>query len=320
MGMGLRSAALRAAVGDIDIRQRIGKARGAFAKLRPMWRSKNYSRRTKIKIYQACVLSLLLYGSECWRMTVHDLKKLQSFHTSCLRKFLHIDRTATHEYCSHTETMELESPLLSSLVAELRPKLTVACGQIANVLSCIAQRPLCHLIMAFDQITNFPSYVARRLLSHLIITCDQNTALSSDEARICVKHLHGVDDIRADGAIEYNRTIVQSSKCGTGSILLYNVTKSRRAQSSVQTSINDTHNNYDSKLIKRYERDVRVVAGKNGDRSCSVAMISTNAEKSQAVKKQKATGNETENHLEFLFVELLNCLEERNTEVDLKNY
>ncbi|KAL9961784.1 hypothetical protein ACROYT_G030803 [Oculina patagonica] len=62
--------------------------------------------------------------------------------------------------------------------------------------------------------------------------------LSSDEARICVKHLHGVDDIRADEAIEYNRTIVQSSKCGTGSILLYNVTKSRRAQSSVQTSIN----------------------------------------------------------------------------------
>ena len=158
----------------------------------------------------------------------------------------------------------------SSRCAALRPKLTVACGQIANFLSCIAQRPLCHLIMACDQIRNFPSYVARRLLSHLIITYDQNTALSSDEARICVKHLHGVDEIRADEAIEYNRTtvqsdeaieynrtIVQSSKCGTGSILLNNVTKSRRAQSSVQTSINDTHNNYDSKLIKRYERDVR---------------------------------------------------------------
>jgi len=155
--------------------------------------------------------------------------------------------------------------------------------------------------MACDQITNFPSYVARRLLSHLIITYDQNTALSSDEARICVKHLHGVDEIRADEAIEYNRTtvqsdeaieynrtIVQSSKCGTGSILLNNVTKSRRAQSSVQTSRNDTHNNYDSKLIKRYERDVRVVAGKNGDSSCSVAMISTNAEESQAVKKAKS--------------------------------
>ncbi len=65
--------------------------------------------------------------------------------------------------------------------------------------------------MACDQIINFPSYVAWRLLSHLIISCDQNTALWSDEARICVKHLHGVDDIRADEAIEYNRTIVQSS-------------------------------------------------------------------------------------------------------------
>ena len=49
-------------------------------------------------------------------------------------------------------------------------------------------------------------------------------------------------------------------------------------------------------------------------------MFSINAEKTQAVKKtkkkQKATGKETENHLEFLFVELLNRLEERNTEVD----
>jgi len=75
---------------DIDIRQRIGKARGAFAKLRPMWRSRNYSRRMKIKIYEACVLSVLLHRSECWRMTVHDLRKLQSFHTSCLRKIVHI--------------------------------------------------------------------------------------------------------------------------------------------------------------------------------------------------------------------------------------
>ena len=33
-----------------------------------------------------------------------------------------------------------------------------------------------------------------------------------DEARICVKHLHGVDEIRADEAIEYNRTTVQSDE------------------------------------------------------------------------------------------------------------
>ena len=71
----------------IDIRQRIGKARGAFAKLRPMWRRRNFSRRTKIKIYQACVLSVLRL--RIW-MLENMLCMLQSFHTSCLRKLLHI--------------------------------------------------------------------------------------------------------------------------------------------------------------------------------------------------------------------------------------
>ena len=39
---------------------------------------------------RSCVLSMLLYGSECWRMTVADLKKLQTFHTNCLRKIARI--------------------------------------------------------------------------------------------------------------------------------------------------------------------------------------------------------------------------------------
>ena len=90
------------------------------------------------------------------------------------------------------------------------------------------------------EIANFPSCVARRPLCHLIMTCDHNTTLSSYEAQICVEHLHSVDQIRADEAIKYNRSIVQSSKSGSGSILLYYASKSRRAQSSVQISINDS--------------------------------------------------------------------------------
>ena len=43
-------------------------------------------------------------------------------------------------------------------------------------------------------------------------------------------------------------------------------------------------------------------------------------EKTQPVKKQQATGNKTESHLDFLFVELLNCLEERHAEVGYKIY
>ena len=139
--------------------------------------------------------------------------------------------------------------------------------------------------------------------------------LSSYEAHICVEHLH---QIRGDEAIKYNRSIVQSSKSGSGSILLYYESKSRCAQSSVQISINDSRRcNY---APKSYERDISGIAAKIGDRSCSPALVSINAEKTQPVKNQQATGNKTESNLDFLFVELLNCLEERHAEVGYKIY
>ena len=75
---------------DVDIRNRLNKARNAFMSLRSVWRSANYSTKTKLRIYQSCLLSTLLYGSECWRMTEHDLSRLASFHTASLRKILRI--------------------------------------------------------------------------------------------------------------------------------------------------------------------------------------------------------------------------------------
>ena len=90
-----------------------------------------------------------------------------------------------------------------------------------NPSSCAAPRR--KLTMACGRIINFPSCVVRRLLCHLIVNCDRSTTLSSYEAHICAEHLQSVDQIRADEAIKYNRSIVQSSKLksGSGSILLY---------------------------------------------------------------------------------------------------
>ena len=47
----------------------LNKARNAFRMLNNVWRSSQYITKTKVKIYQSCVMSTLLYGSECWRMT-----------------------------------------------------------------------------------------------------------------------------------------------------------------------------------------------------------------------------------------------------------
>ena len=73
-----------------DIHSRLGKARSVFRDMNNIWRSAQYSTNTKLKLYQSCVVSTLLYGSECWRMTEADLTKLRSFHTTCLRRIQRI--------------------------------------------------------------------------------------------------------------------------------------------------------------------------------------------------------------------------------------
>jgi hypothetical protein len=73
-----------------DIQARLAKARGAFAQLQPVWRSNQYSVRTKLRLYGSNVKSVLLYGSECWRAIKSEMKKVESFHNGCLRKILRI--------------------------------------------------------------------------------------------------------------------------------------------------------------------------------------------------------------------------------------
>ena len=73
-----------------DIKNRLSKARNAFRMMNNVWKSSQYSTKTKLRLYQTCVISTLLYGSECWRMTESDLNKLSIFHTKNLRRILRI--------------------------------------------------------------------------------------------------------------------------------------------------------------------------------------------------------------------------------------
>jgi len=56
----------------------LGRARSAFAQLKPVWKSNAYSRANKLRIYKRNVLPVLLYGTECWRMTEKDLSRLKA--------------------------------------------------------------------------------------------------------------------------------------------------------------------------------------------------------------------------------------------------
>ena len=57
-----------------DIQSRLSKARNAFRSLNAVWRSSQYSIKTKLKLYQSCILFTLLYRSDsmvaCFQLVV----------------------------------------------------------------------------------------------------------------------------------------------------------------------------------------------------------------------------------------------------------
>ena len=92
-------------LGSIVRHDGLSKARNAFRSLNAVWRSSQNSVETKLKLYQSDVLSTLLYGSECRRMTEYDLAKLASFHTTSLTK---IQRTFSPRTISNRDLLARE--------------------------------------------------------------------------------------------------------------------------------------------------------------------------------------------------------------------
>lgn len=78
---------------DEDIRARIGKARAVYISMKNIWKSRELTTPIKIRLFNSNVKSVLLYGSETWRLTKTTTKKLQTFINCCLRRILRIHWT-----------------------------------------------------------------------------------------------------------------------------------------------------------------------------------------------------------------------------------
>ena len=76
---------------DSEIDKRIGKAATTLARLTArVWENPKLTTRTKMAVYNACIISTLLYGSESWTTYARQEKRLNSFHLRCLRRILGI--------------------------------------------------------------------------------------------------------------------------------------------------------------------------------------------------------------------------------------
>ena len=79
---------------DGDVRKevaiRIGKAGAVFAKMKKVWNNCGMSLRTKMKLFNGIVISILLYGCETWKGLKEVETKIRVFESNCLRKIMDI--------------------------------------------------------------------------------------------------------------------------------------------------------------------------------------------------------------------------------------
>ena len=76
---------------DAEIDKRIGKAASTLAHLTArVWTRPKLSVKTKMAVYNACVTSTLLYGSETWTTYAGQERRLITFHLRSIRRILGI--------------------------------------------------------------------------------------------------------------------------------------------------------------------------------------------------------------------------------------
>ncbi|XP_018406354.1 PREDICTED: uncharacterized protein LOC108782558 [Cyphomyrmex costatus] len=89
---------------NIDVSKRINKARQAFFRFNKIWRSSKMYNIHKLRLFNACIKSVLLYGCETWKNTDGLINKLQVFVNKCLRRILRLfwPNSPTNEevYCA----------------------------------------------------------------------------------------------------------------------------------------------------------------------------------------------------------------------------
>ena len=106
-----------------------------------MWRLRHIIQKTKLRIYNACVLSVLLYGAETWALNATLVVRLNEFDTKALRRIEGI------HWIQHIPKEEVRrrtrQPPSSSLAAQRRVR------WLGHVLRCAPDHPT-RALLEFD--------------------------------------------------------------------------------------------------------------------------------------------------------------------------
>ncbi len=92
---------------DTEVSTRLLKAARAFDMLRhAIWYRKSVSITRRLRIFRACILLVLLYGSEIWSLTIRQEQRIITFYNTCLRTIIGVnigDRLANEKLLDITD-------------------------------------------------------------------------------------------------------------------------------------------------------------------------------------------------------------------------
>ncbi|XP_076069799.1 uncharacterized protein LOC143041678 [Oratosquilla oratoria] len=99
-----------------EIQTRIRLASSSFEKLsKRVLLNRHLTVQTKIKVYHAICLSILLFGSETWTLYKAQIRRLEGFHIRCLQAILNItwhDRILHVTILQNASTFSIESMIV----------------------------------------------------------------------------------------------------------------------------------------------------------------------------------------------------------------
>ena len=105
---------------DDELNFRLKKATCAYGRLRKkVFENNNLALHTKVSVYNAIVLSSLLYSCETWTLYRHQLRKLENFHMQSLRRIIGVswkDKVPNTEVLRRSKSVTLENHIHRSLL------------------------------------------------------------------------------------------------------------------------------------------------------------------------------------------------------------
>ena len=96
-----------------EISRRLGEGRRSFLNLAAVWKHANVTKKKKLLIFEACVVSKVLYGLESMWLLKDQLRKLDAFYCSCLRKIVGVLPAFVSRISNHAVLDRLSATLLS---------------------------------------------------------------------------------------------------------------------------------------------------------------------------------------------------------------